>query len=143
MESNKNQPVILSGTQLNAEMSAILNEITLDTPLDDESHEHGWLVSPTLAERLANVADNYEFPSRPLTKSIIRINPKRLAADVRSLSPEFEDGELVGYLLNDTIMIRILCLARAVSRESFSIGDMPGLSEEPTQSPVDDSTPTP
>lgn len=143
MAINDNQHVILSGTQLNAEVASIINEITLDIPVNDGRTPHAWLVSPALAERLATVADNYEFPDRPLADSIMRIDPKRLAAEVRALPPEIEDGELVGYLFSNFIMIRIHCLARATSRPAVAFADLTGIPDDELYEAIDQAVMTP
>lgn len=143
MAINDNQHVILSGTQLNAEVAGIINEITLDIPVNDGRTPHAWLVTPALAERLATVADNYEFPARPLADSIMRIDPKRLAAEVRALPPEIEDGELVGYLFSHFIMIRIHCLARATSRPAVAFADLTGVPDDELYEAIDQAVMTP
>lgn len=143
MVINDNQHVILSGTQLNAEMASIINEITLDIPVNDGRTPNAWLVSPALAERLATVADNYEFPTRPLAESIMRIDPKRLAEEVRALSPEYEDGELVGYLFSHFLMIRIHCLARATSRPTVAFADMTGTPDDELYEAIDQAVMNP
>lgn len=137
MAINDNQHVILSGTQLNAEVAGIINEITLDIPVNDGRTPHAWLVTPALAERMATVAENYEFPTRPLADSIMRIDPKRLAAEVRALPPEIEDGELVGYLFSHFIMIRIHCLARATSRPAVAFADLTGVPDDELYEAID------
>lgn len=143
MEINDIQHVILSGTQLNAEVASIINEITLDIPVNDGRTPHAWLVSPALAERLATVADNYEFPARPLADSIMRIDPKRLAEEVRALSPEYEDGEQVGYLFSHFLMIRIHCLARATSRPTVAFADMTGTPDDELYEAIDQAVMNP
>ena len=137
MGINDNQHVILSGTQLNAEVAGIINEITLDTPVNDGLTPHAWLVSPALAERMAAVADNYELPARPLADSIMRIDPKRLAEDVRALKPEYEDGELVGYLFSHFLMIRMHCLARATSRPVVAFADLTDVPDDELYEAID------
>jgi hypothetical protein len=116
MAENDNLQVILSGTQLNAEVAGLLNELTLATPLESEGSALVWLVPSALTLRLADVLHHYVFPSRPLSDSIIRIDPKRLAAEIRALAPEFEDGELMGYLFTENLVTRIHYLAKATAR---------------------------
>lgn len=137
MAINDNQQVILSGTQLNAEAAAILNEITLDIPINDGRVPHAWLVPPALAERVVALAEGYEYPSRPLADSIMRIDPKRLAEEVRGLTPEVEDEEVVGYLFSHFLMIRLHCLARAVSRPTVSFADLKGIPDDELYEAID------
>ena len=143
MVNNDIQHVILSGTQLSAEVAGIVNEITLDTPVNDGHTPHAWLVSAALAERMAIVADNYEFPIRPLADSIMRIDPKKLAEEVRALSPEYEDGELVGYLFSNFLMIRIHCLARATSRPTVAFADLTGIADDMLYEAIDQAVMNP
>jgi hypothetical protein len=125
MAANDNLQVILSGTQLNAEVAGLLHELTLATPHETEGSPLVWLVPEALTRRLADVLEHYMFPSRPLADSIIRIDPKRLAAEIRALAPESEDGEVVGYLFNHNLVTRIHYLAKATSRPNVTFVDEP------------------
>jgi hypothetical protein len=130
MAENHNLQVILSGTQLNAEVAGLLNELTLATPFESEGGALVWLVPSALTLRLADAFDHYVFPSRPLADSIIRIDPKRLAAEIRALAPEFEDGELMGYLFNHNLVTRIHCLAKATHRPNVTFADEPTVPDD-------------
>jgi hypothetical protein len=130
MAANDNLQVILSGTQLNAEVAGLLNELTIATPIEDEGAALVWLVPVALAERLVNVLDHYVLPSRPLANSIMRIDPKRLAAEVRALAPEYEDGELMGYLLNHNLVTRIHHLAKATPRPNVTFTGGPAAADD-------------
>jgi hypothetical protein len=124
------QQVILSGTQLNDEVAGLLNEITFGTPIESRGEPLVWLVPDALAKRVAKVLDDYVFPGRPLAKTIMRIDPKRLAAEVRALEPEYEDGELVGYLFSHYLVSRIHCLATARTRPKVTFLDIPAVADD-------------
>lgn len=130
MAASENLQVILSGTQLNEEVAGLLNEITFGTPIESLGASLAWLVPAPLAQRMATILDHYVFPSRPLENTIMRIDPKGVAAEIRGLVQESEDDELVGYLFSHYLISRLHCLATAMTRPNVTFVDVKAVTDD-------------